>query len=310
MASGSKHVVYAALVGNLAIAVTKFAAAAWTGSSAMLSEGIHSTVDTSNQAILLFGMKRASRPPDARHPFGYGMEIYFWAFVVALLIFALGGALSIYEGLHRILHPEPIHEPWANFIVLAIAIVIESFTFRVAWKELRHQQPGRSIWRALRVSKDPSVFAIFCEDFAALAGLMVALIGVGLAYFLELPVFDGLASVGIGLILIATAVFLSRETLSLMAGESASAAVLADVEGVLSSDRRVKHVDEVLSMHLGPQEILLAVSIDFDESLTGEEVETTMRELTRSLEACREEISRVFLRPVRSEGGRPTPVLP
>jgi cation diffusion facilitator family transporter len=300
MASGSKHVIYAALAGNLAIAVTKFAAAAWTGSSAMLSEGIHSTVDSTNQAILLLGIKRASRPPDARHPFGYGMEIYFWAFVVALLIFALGGALSIYDGVQRLLHPEPMHNAWANFVVLGIALVIESFTLRVAWKELRLRQPNRSIMRALRASKDPSVFAIFCEDAAALAGLSVALIGVSLAYFLDMPVFDGIASIGIGLILVATAIFLSHETLSLMAGESASAAVLADVNGVLTSDRRVRKVDEVLSMHLGPNEILLAVSVDFDESLSGEEVETTMRELTRGLEACREEISRVFLRPVRS----------
>ncbi|MGX1305823.1 cation diffusion facilitator family transporter [Amorphus suaedae] len=310
MASGSKHVIYAALAGNLAIAVTKFAAAAWTGSSAMMSEGIHSTVDSTNQAILLLGMKRSSRPPDERHPFGYGMEIYFWAFVVALLIFALGGAVSIYEGVHRVLAPEPIHQPWANFIVLGVAIVIEGSVFRIAWKELRHQQPNRTIWRALRASKDPSVFAIFCEDFAALAGLSVALIGVGLAYFLEMPIFDGIASVLIGLILVATAVFLSRETLSLMTGESASQGVLTDVHAVLNADDRVNHVDEVLSMHLGPREIMIAVSIDFAERLSGEEVEATMRELTLALEAEREEISRVFLRPVRSEKPEPTPVLP
>lgn len=310
MASGSKHVIYAALAGNLAIAVTKFAAAAWTGSSAMMSEGIHSTVDSTNQAILLLGIKRAGRPPDARHPFGYGMEIYFWAFVVALLIFALGGALSIYDGVMRLLNPEPMHDAWANFVVLGIAVVIESFTLRVACKELRHRQPNRTIMRALRASKDPSVFAIFCEDAAALAGLSVALIGVSLAYFLDMPVFDGIASIGIGTILVATAIFLSRETLSLMAGESASGAVLADVDRVLAADPRVRKVDEVLSMHLGPSEILLAISADFDEHLSGEEVETTMRELTLALEAEREEISRVFLRPVRSEKPEPTPVLP
>ncbi|MEW5421857.1 cation diffusion facilitator family transporter [Amorphus sp. 3PC139-8] len=310
MASGSKHVVYAALAGNLAIAVTKFAAAAWTGSSAMLSEGIHSTVDTSNQAILLLGMKRAQRPPDARHPFGHGMEIYFWAFVVALLIFALGGALSIYEGVERLLHPEPIHQPWVNFLVLGIAIAIEGSVFRIAWKELRHQQPNRSIWQALRLSKDPSVFAIFCEDAAALAGLTVALLGVGLAYFLHMPVFDGIASILIGLILVATAVFLARETLSLMTGEAASTALLSDIRGVLTADPRVLELGEVLTMHLGPSEVLVAVSLDFDETLSGEEVETTMRELTRALESSRDEISRVFLRPVRSIGEAPTPVLP
>lgn len=310
MASGSKKVVYAAMFGNLAIAITKFAAAAWTGSSAMLSEGIHSAVDTSNQVILLFGMKRAARPPDDRHPFGYGMEIYFWAFVVALLIFALGGSVSIYEGVHRVMHPEPIHQPWANFLVLGIAIVIEGYIFRIAWKELRHQQPNRSIWRALQVSKDPSVFAIFCEDLAALAGLSVALIGVALAYYLEMPVFDGIASILIGLILVATAVFLARETLSLMTGESASKGVLADVREVLDADSRVNHVGEVLSMHLGPREILIAVSIDFDEALSGEDVEATMRELTLALEDKRDEISRVFLRPVRSKTATPTPALP
>lgn len=294
---GSKGVIYAALAGNLGIAATKFAAAWWTGSSAMFSEAIHSLVDTSNQVLLLFGLRRAARPATASHPFGHGMEIYFWAFVVALMIFALGGALSIYEGIRRLSEPEPITSAWINFAVLGVSIVIESLTLRIAWRGLRRQYPEGSALNAVRGSKDPGIFAIFCEDAAALAGLTLALIGVSLAHFLEMPVFDGLASIAIGGVLVITAAFLARETLSLMTGESASAEVLADVRALLQADPRVVTVEELLSMHLGPDDILLAISIDFRDEMTSTEIEEAALDISDRLKACHSSITQVFLRP-------------
>ncbi|MBX3532563.1 MAG: cation transporter [Rhizobiaceae bacterium] len=298
-AKGSRTVIYAALAGNLAIAVTKFVAAFWTGSSAMLSEAIHSLVDTSNQVLLLIGYRRAARPPDRGHPFGHGMELYFWAFVVALMVFALGGALSIYEGWLRLSHPEAIADPWINFAVLAVAFVSEAASLRVAWRELRAKYPEGSALSAVKGSKDPGVFAVFCEDAAALTGLAIAFVGVALAHFLENPVYDGIASICIGLVLVATSMLLARETLSLMTGESASAEVVADVRATLAADPRVVTVEEVLSMHLGPEEIMVAISIDLRDDMTSPEIEDAAREIADTLKARQPSISRVFLRPVR-----------
>ena len=297
-AKGSKAVIYAALAANLGIAAAKFAAAAWTGSSAMLSEAVHSLVDTANQGLLLIGLKRAARPADAGHPFGHGMEVYFWAFVVALLIFALGGAVSIYQGWHKLYEPEEMHDPWINFAVLGASIVMEGFSFRVALKELRAIDPKNTTFTAIRRSKDPNIFAVLCEDAAALVGLVIALVGVALAYVLEAPVFDALASIAIGVLLVIVAMFLARETLSLITGESASPETRADVRRILSSDRRVAEVVEVLTMHLGPAEVLLAASVDLRDDLDGAGLETAVRELSAQIEAAHPEITRIFLRPV------------
>lgn len=297
--SGSTRVVYAALAGNLAIAATKFAAALWTGSSAMLSEAVHSSVDTCNQGLLILGMKRAARPPSPSHPFGHGMELYFWAFVVALMIFALGGAISIYQGWHKILDPEPMEDAWVNIVVIGASIVFEGLSFRVAWRELRQRYPDVPIVSAIKGSKDPSVFAVVLEDAAALGGLTIALLGIGASVLADRPEFDGVASVAIGLLLVLAAAFLARETLSLMTGEAASREVLAKARAVMTADRRVNQVDEVLSMHLGPRDILLAVSIDFRDDLDGAGVERAARELTDALKRANPSITRVFLQPVR-----------
>lgn len=300
MSSGSsKIVIYAALAGNLAIAVTKFVASWWTGSGAMLSEALHSLVDTSNQGLLLVGLHRSARPATQRHPFGHGMEVYFWAFIVALTIFALGGAASIYEGVQRLYDPGPIQDPWVNFLVLGISFAIESTSLRVAWRELRRSQPDRTMLAALRGSKDPSVFSIFCEDAAALAGLSVACVGLALAYLTDEPRFDAIASLAIGCILILTAIFLARETLSLMTGESASSEVLAAVRAVLDGDRRIQRIDEILSMHLGPSDILLGISLDFCDDMTSEEIELAVHDLDLKLRACQPSIHKVFVRPVQ-----------
>lgn len=296
---GSRRVIFAALAGNLAIAVTKAAAAAYTGSSAMFSEAIHSGVDTGNQGLLLLGLRRAARPADAGHPFGHGMELYFWAFVVALMIFALGGAFSIYEGWHKIVAPEPVENAWVNYAVLGASMLFEGYSFSVAWREFRSQHAGVPFWEAIRASKDPGIFAVLLEDAAALCGLAIALVGLGAAQLLDLPVLDGVASVAIGLLLVGTAALLARETLSLLTGESASRGTVGWVRSVLMGDARVVEVSEILSMQLGPSEVLIAASIDLRDDLSGGEVERAVRELIARVEEGHPEITRIFVRPVR-----------
>jgi cation diffusion facilitator family transporter len=263
----------------------------------MLSEAVHSTVDTGNQGLLLLGMKRAAKPPSQQHPFGHGMELYFWAFVVALMIFALGGAVSIYEGVRKIREPELIEDAWINFLVIGASMLFEGYSFRVALREIRRQYPDQGLWEAVRMSKDPTVFAVLLEDAAALTGLAIAGLGLGLAYWLDEPILDGVSSIAIGCVLVLAAIALSHETRSLLTGESASKQVLGTVRSVLDADQRVKSVDEILSLHLGPNEVLLAVTIDFREDLSGEEVEAASRELIQKIQKARPEITRAFLRP-------------
>src|SRR5690606_11917775 len=217
-AASSRKVIYAALLGNSLIAATKFAASFYTGSSAMLSEAIHSVVDTGNQGLLLHGLRRSSRPADEAHPFGYGRELYFWAFVVAIIIFGVGAGVSIYEGVEKLRHPHPITSPAVNFVVLGIAMVFEAGALYVAITEFSRVRGDVPFWRAVRTSKDPALFTVLFEDTAAMLGLVIAMIGLALAEYLEMPWLDGAASVGIGLILAATAALLAYETKGLLIG--------------------------------------------------------------------------------------------
>ena len=306
--SSSTTVVYAALAGNLAIAATKFAAFALTGSSAMLTEAIHSGVDTGNQGLLLLGLARARKPPSQTHPFGYGMEVYFWAFVVALLIFALGGAFSIYEGVLKILRPEPIDRAWINFLVIGLAVLFEGGSFLVAWKEFRVLTRGTPFMRAIRRSKDPSVFAVLLEDGAALAGLVIAALGVAGSAVFGVPWADGAASVAIGVLLVAVAIFLANETRSLLTGESASPRIVEAVREMLAADPRVDTVAEVLSMHLGPQEILLGVTLDFHDDLTAGEIEDAADDFAMRIRAIDARITRVFVRSGRARAAYARPL--
>ena len=307
--NSSTTVVYAALAGNLAIAVTKFVAFALTGSSAMLTEAIHSSVDTGNQGLLLLGLSRAKKPPSQTHPFGYGMEVYFWAFVVALLIFALGGAFSIYEGVLKILRPEPIERAWINFLVIGIAVLFEGGSFLVAWKEFSVLRQGAPFLRAIRRSKDPSVFAVLLEDGAALAGLAIAALGVAGSAVFGVPWADGAASGAIGVLLVAVAIFLANETRSLLTGESASPRIVEAVREMLAADPRIDTVAEVLSMHLGPQEILLGITLDFHDALTAGEVEDAADDFATRIRAIDARITRVFVRSGRARAAyaRPLP---
>ena len=298
--TSSSTVVYAALAGNLAIAATKFVAFALTGSSAMLTEAIHSSVDTGNQGLLLLGLARARKPPSQTHPFGHGMEVYFWAFVVALLIFALGGAFSIYEGVLKILKPEPIQKAWINFAVIGFAVLFEGGSFLVAWKEFAVLRRGAPFLSALRRSKDPSIFAVLLEDGAALMGLAIAALGVAGSALLGIAWADGAASVAIGVLLVAVAIFLANETRSLLTGEAASPRIVESVRALLDADPRVDSVAEVLSMHLGPQEILLGVTLDFHDDRTAVQIEDAGDDFAQAIQAIDPRITRVFVRSARA----------
>ncbi len=297
--AATRVTIYAALAGNLAIAVTKFSAALWSGSGAMMSEAIHSIIDTGNEALLLYGLACASKKPDRRHPFGYGMEFYFWAFVVSLVIFALGGVLTIYEGVDRLRHPVQFKDPWINYIVLISAFIFEFTSFRIAWREVRKAHPTGSLWRAILISKDPGIFSVLLEDFSALIGLIIASGGFSLALLLDELRYDAVASIAIGVLLIGISIVIAGETRSLLIGESAGGPVVRHLRTLIMNDSRVQEVGEVLTMHFGPHDILAAVSVDFEDNLTAAQVESAIEEMTDTLRAEIPEIGRLFMRPMR-----------
>ena len=307
MASGSRKVIFAALAGNTLIAVTKFVAAFFTGSSAMLSEAIHSLVDTGNQGLLLYGMKQAQRPADKHFPFGHGKEIYFWSFVVAILIFALGGGLSIYEGIHHILHPQPVANPLVNYAVLGLAIIFEGAAWLFALREFRHTKGENGYVRAINQAKDPSVLVVLFEDSAALLGLFVALIGITLAHVTGNMVFDGSASVIIGLILIGTSIWLARETKGLLIGESADPQIVAGINDIVQQSTIVDSVNEVLTMHMGPEFILVTMSVDFVDSATADLVERQIATLDLEIKERFPNVQRVFIEAEKMKRLRPAP---
>jgi cation diffusion facilitator family transporter len=291
----SLKVIYAALAGNFLIAVTKFGAAAYTGSSAMLSEAIHSLVDTGNQLLMLYGLRRAKRPADARHPFGYGMELYFWPFVVAILIFAIGGSISVYEGVSKLSSPHPMENAYINYTVLALAMVFEAAAWWVAFKEFRSSKGDVGYLEAVRRSKDPTVFTVLFEDTAAMLGLIVAMIGIYLADTLNMPILDGVASIVIGVILGLTAVLLAYESKGLLIGEGARGAVVDGIRGIIDTDARIDHINEILTMHMGPQDVLLNLSIDFDSALDADTVQFAISELEARVKEKYPIVTRIFI---------------
>ena len=293
--SGSKKAIYAALAGNSLIALTKFAGFAYTGSSAMLSEAIHSLVDTGNQGLLLYGLKRSKKLADERHPFGYGMELYFWAFVVAIVIFALGAGVSIYEGVKHILHPRILTNAYINYIILGLAIVFECGSWWVAYREFRTSKGDMSFLEATRRSKDPALFTVLFEDTAALLGLIVALIGISLAQVLDVPELDGIASVVIGLILAATSGLLAYETKGLLVGEATDPDTVDGLRSILTSAPGIDRVNELRTLHFSPQDILVVISADFSRSLDSNAVEEQVAELERDIKNAYPGITRVFI---------------
>ncbi|PVV17834.1 MAG: cation transporter [gamma proteobacterium symbiont of Ctena orbiculata] len=295
MASGSRKVIFAALIGNSLISITKFGAAFITGSSAMLSEGIHSLVDTGNQGLLLYGIARSKRPADPEFPFGHGKEIYFWSFIVAILIFALGGGISIYEGIKHLQHPEPIANPLINYVVLGLAMLFEGAAWMFAFREFTRAKGKWGYLEAVQRAKDPSIFVVLFEDTAAMLGLIVAFAGVALAQITGNYLFDGIASVVIGLILVGTAVWLAYETKGLLIGESASQAVVEGIREMAGQDVAVECVNEVLTMHMGPDFVLVNMSIDFRDTITADEVERAIGVMDRQIKLRFPHVKRVFI---------------
>jgi cation diffusion facilitator family transporter len=293
--ASSRKVIYAAFVGNFLIAATKFAAAAVTGSSAMLSEAIHSVVDTGNQVLLLHGLRRSTRPADKAHPFGYGKEVYFWTFIVAILVFAVGSGLSVFEGIARIRDPQPLADPQWNYVVLAIAMVFEAGSWWVAFSEFRKAKGKQDILTALRSSKDPIMFTVLFEDSAALLGLIVAFLGIALSEAFGLPILDGLAALVIGVILAVTAAFLAYESKGLLIGEATHPEVIAAIERFLDSDPRILRTNEILSMHLAPEDVLLNLSLDFADGLTSGQVEAAISEFEERIKTAHPAVKRVFI---------------
>ena len=295
MAAGSKNVILAALAGNTLIAITKFIAAAMTGSSAMLSEGIHSLVDTGNQVLLLYGLKQAAKPADDAFPFGHGKEIYFWSFVVAILIFALGGGISIYEGIQHLLHPEPLTNPLINYIVLGLALLFEGVAWLFALREFSRAKGKWGYIEAIQRAKDPSIFVVLFEDSAAMLGLLVAFTGVALTQYTGIQYFDGGASIIIGLILVGTAIWLAYETKSLLIGESANRHVVKGIRSILSENPNINQVNEILTMHMGADFVLANISVDFHDSITAADVEQTIARLSRQIRQQFPLVKRIFI---------------
>lgn len=295
MSANSKAVIYAALAGNSLIAVTKFIAGSITGSSAMLSEGIHSLVDTGNQGLLLLGIKRAQRPPDVRFPFGYGKEIYFWSFVVAMLIFSIGAGVSLYEGVQHVMHPVTMRDPLVNYIVLGLAIVFEGASWAFALNEFRKAKGKWGYLEAVQRGKDPSLFMVVFEDSAALLGLLVALLGVSLSHWTANPLYDGVASIIIGLILAGTALWLAIETKGLLIGESANTRVVAGIQTLAREEPLIEDIHELLTMHMGPDYVLVNLSVRFDRQASARDIEFAIARLDKAIKAAFPTIKRIFI---------------
>jgi len=288
--------VYGAIVANFVIAVAKFAAAFVTGSSAMISEGIHSVADTSNQLLLLLGVRRSRVPPDALHPFGHGKELYFWSLIVAIILFGLGGGMSFYEGITHLEHPVEIEDPTWNYVVLGIAFVVEGIAGAIALRQLlAHKSNEENLWRLLRASKDPAVFTVLVEDAAALSGVVVAFLGVFLGHRFDSPYLDAVASIVIGVILTTVAAFLAYESRDLLLGESADSAVVQRIREVTEGDSAVVGVRTPLTMHFGPHQVLLNLDVEFRPDLSAEEVAAAIDRLEQSIRDANPEIKRIFI---------------
>jgi len=295
MAGSSKKVIIAALLGNTLIALTKFVAAAMTNSSAMLSEGIHSLVDTGNQILLLYGMRQAKKPADEMFPFGHGKEVYFWSFVVAIMVFALGAGVSIYEGIERLREPQSVENVIINYIVLGLAFAFEGGAWLFALREFSDQKGKHSYLQAVQRAKDPSIFVVLFEDSAAMLGLAVALLATLLGQLTGNLYIDGAASIVIGLILAATAMWLAYETKGLLIGERANIEVVEGIRAIVGQVSVVKHVNEIATMHMGPDFVLANLSLDFVDNIPSQEVEQSITDITASIKQRFAVVKRVFI---------------
>jgi len=296
-AGESKFVLIAALAANLGIAIAKFVAAAMTGSAAMLTEGFHSVVDSLNQILLLYGQKRAARPADATHPTGYGRELYFWSFVVAILIFATGAGLSVYEGVVHLRAPEPPQDPLIAYVVLVVSFLLEGASWITAVRGFAGAKGKQGWWEAIRSSKDPPAFIVLFEDSAALAGLVIAGIGIFLSHETNDGRWDGVASILIGVVLGVVAILLARESKDLLIGERASPELVAAIREAIDTRPEVVRVGEVITVHLGPQSVFVATSVDFVDSVSAGAVEVLIADVEARLRNDWPQIGSVYIKP-------------
>ena len=294
---GNSIVLYAALAANIGIAVAKFIAAAFTGSSAMLTEGVHSVVDSVNQLLLLYGEKQAEKPADAIHPLGYGREIYFWSFVVAILIFATGAGLSIYEGVLHILHPAPVESATIAYVVLGVSLALEGGSFVVALREFAAVRGDQGWWQAIHRSKDPTVFIVLFEDSAAMFGLIVAAAGVFLSHATGNPFWDGAASIVIGLALAVVAAVLARESKGLLIGERADPRLIAAVHDAFVARPEVTAVHEIITIHYAPRKVFVGASIDFEDPVPVGAIERLIADAEAQLRRDWPAIATVYIKP-------------
>lgn len=293
--SSSKLALYSGMAANLGIAASKFVAAYFTGSSAMLSEGIHSVVDTGNGLLLLYGVNQSQKPADARHPFGRSQELYFWSLIVAVLIFAIGGGMSFYEGIKHIQNPEPLEDPFWNYIVLIVSIVFEGGSAWLAVKALLEAPKNGGFWHELRHSRDPSVFALVLENGAALIGLVLALLGVYFGHVLNNPYLDGAASIAIGVLLMLVAIFLVARTKALLVGVGVDEATLEDLKAIASADPAVNQIRPPLTLYLGPDDAVLALDVDFKDNLAATEIEQAIDRIQDAVRVKHPYFKRIFI---------------
>ena len=301
----SNLVILAALAANLGIAVAKFVAAAISGSSSMLTEGVHSLVDSGNQLLLLYGQHRARRPADEIHPFGYARELYFWSFVVAILIFAVGAGVSVYEGYRHVVDPEPLRSPLINYAVLAVSVALEGTSWFLAMRAFARAKGPLGWWASVRRSKDPAGFIVLFEDSAALAGLVIAGAGVWLSHALADPRIDGVASILIGLVLGLVAILLAREAKGLLIGERADPEIVERVRGIVAAEPRITAVNHVRTIHTGPTSIFVAISADFDDALTMGDGEALIERLETQLRAAEPMLASIYIRPEKRADATP-----
>jgi len=293
---GSKKVVYVAVIANLAIATCKYIVAAFTGSSAMLAEAVHSTIDTGNELLLLWGMKRSARPADHLHPYGHGKALYFYSLLVAVYIFGAGGGFAVYEGISRLRHPQPFEHLGWNYLVLALSVAFDSYSFRVSYRELqRNKEPDETTWQEIIGSKDPAIFTVFLEDVGGLVGSFLAFLGIFLGNRLHNPYLDPIASILIGLLLGAIALLLGRESGALLVGERTNRARIRRVREVITSDPSVEAVGDLLTMQLGPTQVLLNVDIRFRPDLDVRDLESAIDRIESRIRQQEPSIERIYI---------------
>lgn len=296
MARHSQRVVYAALIGNVAVAVSKFIVATISGSSAMMAEAIHSTVDTGNELLLLFGMRRSEKPATPQHPFGHGREVYFWSFLVAVVLFAFGGGLSMLDGIQTIAHPQALEPAKWSYVVLGLSALFEGGSWIIGMRELlARRRPGRTIWQALQFSKDPSVMSVVFEDSAALIGILIAAVGVWSSHHFHQPKLDGAASVVIGGLLATVAVLFGREVKGLLVGEAADPEVLKAIRLVTQQDPDIEFAGDPITMQLAPSQVLLNIELRFRQGLDRDGIELTIDRIEAEIRKRAPEVTRIYI---------------